>query len=126
MSRFINKIILFTLLAPTMASADIGLDKAAPPGLFHGTLPEVIKQIINTILSLLGIVFVVLIIRGGLIWMTSVGNSEKIKEAKETIINATIGLVIVIASYAIIRFVFNGLSDATGVPGEDVGGGGTP
>ena len=125
MSRFINKIILFALLAPTtaLAAGNFGLDDAAKDtGLFKGTLPDVIRQIIAAILSIIGLVFVVLIVRGGLIWMTSVGNADKVKEAREIITNSVIGLVIVIAAYAIVKFVFDGLL-AEGVIGD---GGGVP
>lgn len=127
MKKNINKIVLFILLLPSIASADAGLDTAGSGiGLFEGTLPEVIRQIIAAILSLLALVFVILIIRGGLIWMTSVGNADKVREAKEIIVNATIGLVIVIASYAIVRFVFDSLMTGGIIGGGEVGGGGTP
>ena len=52
--------------------------------------------------------------------MTSVGNADKVTEAKQTIINAAIGVVIVIASYAIVRFVFENLINQTA---GEVGGG---
>jgi|GEM_PF-4448589 hypothetical protein len=123
MTRFIKKIILFVLLLPTATHAtNFGLDVAGD-GMFQGSLPQVISKIINMILSVLGMIFVILIIRGGITWMTSVGNADKIKEAKEVMVNATIGLVIVIASYAIVRFVFDGLL-SEGVIGG--GGGGVP
>lgn len=69
-------------------------------------LPELIGVIISLVLSLLGIVFFILIFGAGLKWMTAQGNSEKIDSAKNTIQGAAIGLVIILAAYAITNFVF--------------------
>lgn len=60
-----------------------------------------IGVIINTVLSLLGILFIVLIIVGGFQWMTAGGNEEDVKKAQNRIKNAVIGLVIVVSAYAI-------------------------
>ncbi|PWB38825.1 MAG: hypothetical protein C3F02_01915 [Parcubacteria group bacterium] len=73
----------------------------------------IIALIINSLLALLGTAFIVLIILGGFKWMTSQGNREMIDEARKTITSATIGLVIVLASYMIVRFVIDALTGAT-------------
>mgnify|MGYP001589178805 CR=1 FL=1 len=75
-------------------------------------LPALIGAIIQIFLSLLAAIFVVLLIFGGYQWMTAAGDSEKAKKAKETITNAIIGLVIIVLSYAITRFVVQGLVKA--------------
>lgn len=46
-------------------------------------------------------------------WMTAFGNDQKVEKSKEIIISAAIGLVIVLAAYAISRFVFGALAGAT-------------
>ena len=63
--------------------------------------------IISALLSLLGIIFLGLMIYAGYNWMTASGDEEKIKKSKDTIIRAVIGLVIVLSAYAITYFVFN-------------------
>lgn len=63
--------------------------------------------IISALLSLLGIIFLGLIIYAGYNWMTASGDEEKIKKSKDTIMRAVIGLVIVLSAYAITYFVFN-------------------
>jgi RsiW-degrading membrane proteinase PrsW (M82 family) len=59
------------------------------------------------------VVFLILIIYGGILWMTAAGNEEKVKKAKELITEALIGLVIVLAAYAISYFVLNQLVNAS-------------
>jgi hypothetical protein len=76
--------------------------------LFYGT-----GMTINTALSLLGVVFLVLTVYGGITWMTAEGDETKVEKAKKTITQAVIGLVIVLAAYAISLFVINALSGST-------------
>jgi len=70
-----------------------------------GTLPEVVGKIINSFLFLLGTLFMILILYGGYSWMTSFGAQDKVKKAKDLIIDAVIGLAIILTSYAITSFV---------------------
>jgi len=77
------------------------------------TIESYIGQIINIVLSVLGVIFLILIIYGGILWMTAAGNEEKVKKAKELITEALIGLVIVLAAYAISYFVINQLVNAS-------------
>ncbi|MBN2884443.1 hypothetical protein JXE04_00780 [Patescibacteria group bacterium] len=62
-------------------------------------------NIIGIVLSFVGVIFLLLMIFAGLTWMTAAGNQEKITKAKDLMINAIIGLVIVMAAYAITAFV---------------------
>lgn len=76
-------------------------------------LPELIGKYIRIFLGLLGVLFAVLMIYGGYTWMTSYGNSQKVDKAKELIIDAVIGLVIILAAYAITGFVVGELVKRT-------------
>ncbi len=78
-------------------------------------LKQIIANIINIFLGFLGIIAVILILYGGFLWMTSKGNAEQVQEAKQLIISAIIGLVIILSSYAIASFVISSLGEATGV-----------
>lgn len=62
-------------------------------------------EIIGVVLSFVGVLFLSLIIVGGLKWMTALGNDDKVKKAKTLIINATIGLLIVLFAYSITSFI---------------------
>ncbi len=82
----------------------------------------IVATIIKYALGLLGIIVVVIIIYGGWLYMSSGGEEEKIGQAKKIIINAVIGLAIILLSYAMVLFVVrllgiggvNGSIDNTG------------
>lgn len=76
-------------------------------------LPEIVGQYISIFLGLLGIILVVLIVYGGYLWMTSMGSEEKVKKAKTLITDAVIGMIILLAAYAISNFVVTQLITAT-------------
>jgi hypothetical protein len=73
------------------------------------SIPDIISTVISTFLSLLGIIFVILMIYGGYNWMTAAGDESKVTKAKETITRAIIGLIITVSAYAITYFVFTAL-----------------
>lgn len=75
------------------------------------TLPQMIADIINVVLSLLGTIFVILIIYAGYHWMTAGGDKEKVTKAGDTIKAAILGLIIVAGAYVITYFVFKSLPE---------------
>lgn len=84
---------------------------------FTGNSPETkLNQIVATIINLfsvvVGVVAVLMIIVGGFRYITSGGDSGNVSTAKNTILYAIVGLVIVALSQFIVKFV---LSKATGV-----------
>lgn len=107
--------------APLTASADDGsnsrimgrLKSVAGQGGFvtDGSMSvgRIVGLVINAFVSILGIIFVVLIVSSGYTWMTSEGNDEKIKKATATIKASIIGLVITLSSWAIWNFIFKRL-----------------
>lgn len=70
-------------------------------------LPTTIKEVISTIFVILGILAVIMIIIGGIRYTTSNGDPGQIKNAKNTIMYAVIGLILAILSYAIVNFVLS-------------------
>jgi len=75
-------------------------------------LSAVVGKIINTALTLLGAIFLILIIYGGFKWMTAGGDPGKVEKAMDIIKNSLIGLVIVLGAYAITTFVLGRVLDA--------------
>lgn len=73
------------------------------------SIPAIVGKGITAVLGLLGVIFLVLMVYGGYLWMTDAGNSEQVEKAKKIIAAAVIGLIIVISSYAISYFVINSL-----------------
>ncbi len=64
-----------------------------------------VGQIIGFVLSFVGVLFLILMIYAGLTWMTAGGNKEKVGKAKELMINAVLGLIIVMGAYALTAFI---------------------
>ena len=62
-------------------------------------------RVINPLFALTGVAFLLLMIYGGFLWMTAGGDEGKVEQAQAIFRNATIGLVIILAAYAITRFV---------------------
>jgi hypothetical protein len=68
-------------------------------------IEEKIGDIIAIILGFVGVIFLILMIFGGLMWMTAGGNEERLGKAKKLITSAVIGMIIVFSAYAITYFV---------------------
>jgi len=61
--------------------------------------------VIQAALGIVGFVFFILVVYGGFTWMMARGNEETVTKARTTVSAAAIGLVIVVAAYAITFFV---------------------
>lgn len=96
-----SEIVLNTLKI-TAEAAGFG----APQG-----IGEIIGAIVGVFLSLLGIIFMCLIMYGGFTWMTSGGNETKVLKAKKILERSVIGFIIIMASYSITSFVFKSMQD---------------
>ncbi|MFH1187262.1 MAG: hypothetical protein V1688_00180 [bacterium] len=77
-------------------------------------ITELRATYLKAVLSFLGVVFLGLIIYGGFVWMDARGNSEEVEKAKSIIINASIGLCIILASYAISSYIISRLAAIAG------------
>lgn len=77
-------------------------------------LTTIVARLIRLFLSFIGIILVLIILYAGLIWMLSGGDEEKVATAKKTIINAIIGLIIILLSNSIIRFIVNAVGGEGG------------
>lgn len=70
-----------------------------------GSIETLIKTIINVISAIVGAVAVIMIIIGGFRFVTAGGDSNNVSSAKNTIVYAIVGLVIVAFAQVIVRFV---------------------
>ena len=75
---------------------------------------DIVAGIVQVVLGLLGVFFLVLLIWAGFIWMNAQGEESKVEEAKNRITQSIIGLLIVLASYAISYFVVSSIQKAVG------------
>lgn len=114
MKKIFFSIFSFFIALPVFAQ-DYGLGATANvAGLKKAEPAAVIGSIIGYALSFIGVIFMVLVLYGGFLWMTSYGDSQKVEKAKELITGAVIGLVIVIAAYTITNFVVGAILGSVG------------
>ncbi|GEM_PF-2981638 len=77
---------------------------------------RVAARVISYALGLLGMLFLSYTIYGGVVWMTSAGEEEKIKKGKSIIVNGVIGVAIILSAYAITGTVARILQGQQEVP----------
>lgn len=77
------------------------------------TVNDIITTVINIFSLVVGVVSVIMIIIGGLKYITSGGDSGNVSGAKNTILYAIVGLVIVALAQVIVRFVLTRVSNPT-------------
>lgn len=110
------------LLAQTTNVAQTGLDTVGTTAGLSAQDPTIIvARIIRGFLGVLGIIATVIILYAGFVWMTAGGSQERVDRAKRLLINAVIGLVIIMGSFAITQFVLQSLINATNGNGGDGG-----
>lgn len=116
------------LLAPLAAHAQsiVGNTEAVAgaAGLSAQDPRVTLAKFIRVLLSLLGIVAVGLVMYAGLIWMTAKGEKEKVEKAQKIMVNAVIGLAIILSALAITQFVIGRLSNAAALGGSSSTGSG--
>lgn len=120
MRKLVALVAAITIILPSIAMAqvtsrDVGLTDTARTAGFDTSEDVVIgtyigERIIDPLFSLMGIIFLILIIYGGILWMTGGGNPETIKKAKSILVNSLIGLLIILLSYGFTIFVFQQLT----------------
>jgi hypothetical protein len=79
----------------------------------EGGLKTLAKKVVNIFSIIIGAAAVIMILYGGFRYITSGGDSGRVGNAKNTLIYAIIGLVIVALAQVIVRFVISNATDAT-------------
>lgn len=106
---FIKKIILsILLLLPSIAKAQNPNQKRVdlPNPLNADSIPVLAGQMIKGLLGTVGAIALFMLVWGGIVWMTSGGNADRLKKGKDTILWTILGLIIIFLSYVILNFVF--------------------
>lgn len=105
--------------APVAAGA-----ASATAGLFdpHGyvdplsgrTVNQLVARIIGWSLPVIGSLFLVMFIWGGTLWLTAAGEEAKLKKARQTLMNATIGMAIIVGAYVLVSNIITIFGGALG------------
>lgn len=67
-------------------------------------------RVISAALSIVGTLALMMFVYGGVLWMTSRGDSKQITKGKDTITWAILGLVIIFASYTLVNALILGIT----------------
>lgn len=83
----------------------VGYTSIANPETGKLRLAGFIGEIISFGLGFLGVIFMLLIIYSGILWMTARGNEQQVDKAKKTLESSVVGILIVTAAYAVVKTV---------------------
>lgn len=123
-------LLLPAIAAPALAHADTiqtgvctganlqlsGSDCSSTAGA-DSSLHNIITLVINIFSVIVGIIAVIMIIVGGIRFVLSGGDSSATGSARNTVIYAIVGLVIVFVAQILVRFVLNRVNSAAGTGG---------
>ncbi len=76
-----------------------------PLGTNTSSFNILIGKVITAVMGVVGSLALLMFIYGGLIWMTSSGNQDKVKKGRDIILWSAIGLIVIFMSYALTRFI---------------------
>ena len=105
---------LMTAAMPVLAAApNLGIEYANNLGLTGNNADprDAAVTIVRYLMTFLAIIAVIIVLYGGFRWMTANGNEDRVESAKRTIIAGAIGLVVILAAFAIVQFVINTASN---------------
>jgi hypothetical protein len=84
------------------------------PDVKHKDIDDIVRTIYNTTITISGILFIILFLVGGIMYLTSGGSEENSGRARKLIIDAVIGLVIVLAAWAVSDWILSLLKGSGG------------
>jgi len=73
-------------------------------------VPEIVVGVLNVVLGFLGLFFVILLTYSGFLWMTAAGDEKKVRTAQQYLSYGIIGILIIIAAWAIANFVITAIT----------------
>ncbi len=77
-------------------------------------IPEIVARIISKILPVIGALFLAFFVWGGALYLTAGGDDTKVKKARQTLLNAGIGMMIIVGAYAIVYNIISIFGKAIG------------
>lgn len=112
----VSLFLLFVLIIPVLIYADtddgigeglVRCGNTVENGVFtnkcdFGDFIGLINRIINWIISIAGVIFTIMAIYGGFLYMTSSGDSGKKGKARDILLNTLLGFVIILCSWLIV------------------------
>lgn len=96
----------------TGGTVGFGSGLGAGLGPYTGTrtsFPFLIGKILTWVFGAAGVIFVVLFVIGGIMYLTSAGNEEAATKAKKLLIDAVIGMIIIVSAWAAADWILKGI-----------------
>ncbi len=108
-------------LVPVAFAQNLGLDKARTAAGSAGynqyttetTFAETLGTVVKAALSFVGVIFLILMVYAGYLWMTARGDEGKVDKATDIIRAAIIGFIITMGAYSITAFVVPAILERT-------------
>jgi len=118
MKKLLTTLALWLIYTPLAHAQNFGqgnLDAIATQANLKNqtTLPQLIGNIVKILIGSLGILFLLLTVYAGYLYLTARGEEDHVKHAKETLQRGVTGMVIILIAYALAAFVINLLTNAT-------------
>ena len=107
-------LVLFLLIAPSLALAQTKITFENPLKI-QGDNPiaALIGGFIGkAVMGIIGSIGLIMLVVGGLVWLTAAGNEERVTKAKQIIIWTLLGMVMIFGSYTIVSALFAGFEEA--------------
>lgn len=105
---FFSLLFVFSLICVESAFAQCGPAVGIPCNPLDGTvssIPDAIVIVIRYLLKIIGVITLLFIVLSGIKYVTSSGNEEKIKSAKDALYSSVLGLAIALMAYSILDIV---------------------
>lgn len=77
-----------------------------------GTVPDILQNIVNLLLFLVGAISVIMLIIGGIRFIVSSGDAQQAASARNTILYSIIGVIVAVIAYGLVNFVLDSLYNA--------------
>ncbi|OGJ45744.1 hypothetical protein A3J23_01400 [Candidatus Peregrinibacteria bacterium RIFCSPLOWO2_02_FULL_48_14] len=83
----------------------------------EGDLKSLLNTILSYFLGFLGFICVIMVIYGGVLYVTSAGNDENVGKAKKILLYAGIGVILIMISFALVSTILGAASTGGGTTG---------
>jgi hypothetical protein len=101
--------------ANSMIDSSDNIDAVSEATGGEGDLKDLVKTILNYFLTFLGFVATIMVIYGGILYVTSAGNDDNVGKAKKILLYAATGIILILISFALVNAILGaGLGGGSG------------
>lgn len=101
-------VVLLGIMNKVNAAGPTTIDLENPLGTTD-TFVIVGERVVKPVLGIIGSIALIMFVYGGFMWLTSGGSPDKIKTGRDVFMWSSIGIVVILSSYVLLKFVFDAL-----------------